>query len=277
MTKYDDMLILGQRMRQGYAGYGLRGLGDAMIDYQTDHARWLIEQAAYSSALANYNATVQQLKTAYALAVSHYGLDLARWKTEASAYNTALTNYQNAGRAQQMGYAANQAALAQQGIVIPAGYPGCVTQAQHDAWVSTCNQLNSVKGLGALPTGPECLLAQLSVCGPGAAPPPALRAQPLPPAAPTYPAPPPGLRPEPQPPPAPTSSTVPLPAPTPASSTLPNPPSVITPTYQSTVPLPAPAPASTKSAGLFSNGLLLVVLAGGGYALYRTFKKPKAA
>ncbi len=279
---YDDMMILGWRMRQGYAGF--RGFGDAASDYALDHARWVAEKSAYDTAYNNWQATTNQLKTAYALALTHYQLDLARWKAEASAYNTAVVNYQNALRAQQMGYAANQAALAKQGVVIPAGYPGCVTQAQHDAWQSICNQLTSVKGLGALgaaPSGPECLLAQLSVCGSMPPPPPALRAQPQAPASPSYPAPPPGVRPEPQAPPPPIpapipppiATTIPLQTPTPTST--PNTPSVLTPTYQSTIPASTSTVASTRSGGLLSNGLLLIVLAGGGYALYRTFRKPK--
>jgi hypothetical protein len=57
------------------------------------------------------------------------------------------------------------------------------------------------------------------------------------------------------------------------------PTAAIVPT-QSSIPQssqPVPSTTPTKSAGLVKNGLILVVIAGGGYALYRTFKKPKAS
>jgi hypothetical protein len=40
---------------------------------------------------------------------------------------------------------------------------------------------------------------------------------------------------------------------------------------------PPSTASATRSAGLVKNGLILVVIAGGGYILYRTFKKPKAS
>jgi hypothetical protein len=293
-TGYDEVNILAQRMRQGYAGFGMtlpevralksriRSRYAGLGDYASDHAAWLAQKAAYDKAYAAWLATTQQLKTAYALAQSHYSIDLIRWNNELKAYNAALVNYQNAQRAIAMGYSSNQAAVQQQfpGVVFPAGYPGCVSQAQHNAWQATCDQITSVKGLGALPTGPECALAMLSVCQPGPAAPAPPRPKPQPPAPPSYPAAPPSIGPEPQPPAnVPTPPPIQTSIPTPAPGT-PETPSVLVPTYQSTVPSTTPPPttqASTKSGGLLSNGLLLIVLAGGGYALYRTLKKPKAA
>jgi hypothetical protein len=148
--------------------------------------------------------------------------------------------------------------------VLPAGYPGCVTQAQHDAWAATCAQLNAIKGLGAaVPTGPECGLAQLPVCAPALAPPAAIGPKPNPPSLYAMPSPPPPLRPEPQPPTPPPPSAL-------------GPPPQMAPGPDGT-PSPTTTAAPATSAGILSNGLILVVLAGGGYLLYRSLKKPKKA
>jgi len=209
----------------------LWGMGDAASDaYAADHAAWLQEKAAYDKAVAAYAGQSAGNAMAYASAQAGYLRDLSAWQAESTAYQNTL----NAG---------NTAARAA-GVVTPPGYPGCVTQAQHDAWQAACSYASqTVKGLGADPTGSSCALALLPVC------PAPLRPQPTPPPVPAAPAPVPPLRPEPQPP-------------------------VIT---APAAPTPAVAPAATKSGGMLSNGLIIVVLAAGGYALYRTFKKPKAA
>lgn len=284
-TAYDEALILGQRMRQGYAGYrGFGSLGDALSDYQADHAAWATEKAAYDQMLANWQATKTQLQNAYNTAMNNFNADHARWAGEVVAYQAAQKAYQSKLNMLSMTYGMSQSSVTSKfpNIAFPAGYPGCVTQAQKDAWQRTCDQLTSVKGfgLGALPTGPECGLALLPVCQ-SVTPPAPPRAEPMPPAPPQPPAAPPPLRPEPMP---------PAPVPTPVSVTLPTPPAPtpqnpssntpLTPSYQPTPTVDSSIPTSTasasKSGGLLSNGLLLIVLAGGGYALYRTFKKPKA-
>jgi hypothetical protein len=263
------------------AGLGALGLGD----YASDHAAWLQEKAAYTLAVQAFQgATIGQASN-YAAAVAGYNRDLA-------AYNQALAAYAAASQAalrQQLAnikaYAAQNAQAKAAGAVIPAGYPGCVTQAQHDAWQNSCTASNSawantsVRGLGAVPTGPACALALLPVCQ-QMPPLPSVPPKPTPPAQPAPLTPPAPLRPEPQPP---ATVTAPRPvltsspsAPAPAvpfqnSPLGPDPNASLTPAST-----PTPPPAS-KSAGLIKNGLILVVLAGGGYALYRTFRKKKAA
>ena len=250
----------------------LAGMGDAsstyasaMVAYQTDHDAWLKEKAAYDRAVQAYAAASAGAASSYAAAMAAYNAqNAARAAAVAAAQRQQLANQVARDRA-------NTAARAA-GVVTPPGYPGCVSQAQHDAWQADCARVSAtVKGLGADPTGSSCALALLPVCQPPVPMPPPLGPAPARPAALT---PPPALRPEPRPPaPPPASSATPgmpgggpssVPATVPVSSSIP----------QSTPPASA---AATRSAGLVKNGLILVVIAGGGYALYRTFKKPKAS
>jgi hypothetical protein len=246
----------------------LAGMGDAsgvyaslMVAYQNDHEAWLKEKAAYDRAVQGYAAQSAGASSSYAAAMAAYNAQNA-----ARAAALVAVNQQNAAKAK-----ANSAAVAQ-GVVLPAGYPGCISQAQHNAWQADCARLSAtVKGLGADPAGSPCALALLAVCPPPISVPPSLGPPPVKPAMP----PPPPLRPEPRPPtPPPASvppqSTGPFSVPTPA-------PSIPTASSIPQASTPATVPASTKSAGLVKNGLILVVIAGGSYALYRTFKKPKAS
>ena len=252
-------------------GYGaFRGLGDAA--YDADHALWVQQKAAYDKAMAAYAGMSAGAGASYGIALSNYNRDLTAWNQEATAHTAAVVaSQQQKLRNQRVLDNANAAARAA-GVVTPAGYPGCVTQAQHNGWQADCSAWSApVKGLGAAaaPSGPACALALLPVCPsplPAIAP---LRPKPTPPAPPPALTPPAPLRPEPKP-------------PTPAAPhSSPGKPPVLNTGPQSipsNVPSSAPSPApASKSGGLLSNGLLVVVLAGTGYALYRTFKKPKAA
>lgn len=272
----------------GYRRNAFAGLGDAAYDaalqaYNVDHAQWAIDKQNFDQATAAWQAQLNQQNAVYNAAFQAYMADSAKWRTEQATYTAQLNAYQHPPMQAAPTYGfQQQAALTQYpSIVIPAGYAGCVTQAQHDAWAATCAQQQSVKGLGAVPTGPACGLALLPVCvppPPARVPPAPLRAQPQAPMQPSPPMGPAPLRPEPQPP-APPAAVPPPPV---AQQPVP-PPSVITPSYtaDSLVPVPAsttPAPSTTPKpagAGLISNGLIILVLAGGSYALYRTFKKPK--
>lgn len=270
------------------AGYsGFRGLGDAAYDaamaqYQSDHSVWQRQANDYAIAQSNYQTAMSSLHQDYINALSAYQADLAKWTAEKAAYTAAYNAASNQNRTTQMTLGMQQNSVLQQypSIVIPQGYAGCVSQAQHDAWAATCSAMTSVRGLGAaVPTGPECGLAQLPVC-PFVVPMPApLRPQPAPPPAPRPLTPPTPPGPEPQPPAAPPPSALgPPPQQIPASNPSPG-PSVTQNPYSDTTPLLAPSPtataAPTASAGLLSNGLLLVALAGGSYLLYRSLKKPK--
>ncbi len=259
------------------------GLGSApsyeqsYASYLQAHDAWLGAVNVYRSASAAWAAGEAQKSKIYA--------------AEQAAYKAAVA----AAALDQQRWASQKAALISQGVTFPSGFPGCVSQAQRDAWQATCNQLSSVKGLGLLssslqtaavkassssPSGSPCLLATIPTCKLVPLPP----RPPVPAPAPT----PPG--PEPQPPVKPATPPPPvqvlIPTPTPQTSIptsipqTPNTPSggggdgsftPSTPTTSSTVPAAKP-----KSGGLLSSGLILIVIAGGGYALYRTFKKPRA-
>ncbi len=261
----------------------LAGLGDAssayagaMVAYQNDHAAWLTEKAAYDRAVQGFAANSAGQASSYASGMAAYQHDLALWNAALAARARAVALAQSQQRAIDVARDRANTAARAAGVVLPAGYHGCASQAQHNAWQADCARLSEpVKGLGADPTGPACALALLPVCQPAVPMPGALPPAPVPPAKPPPLTPPPTLRPEPQPPqPPPASSSVPQPQTGPFS--------VPTPTTASTIPGdrgPSPDPASdpSKSAGLIKNGLILVVLAVGGYAAYRTFKKPKAS
>ena len=260
----------------GFRGFGDASSAAAVASYNADHAAWLSEKAAYDKAVLAFQGQSAGASSSYAAASAGYNQQLIQWNALATARTAAVV----AASKQQVANArllanANAAARAA-GAVTPAGYPGCVSQAQHNAWQSTCDQVRSIKGLGGDPTGPVCALAMLPVCLPAVTMPAPLPPKPTPPSPPPAIAPPKPLRPEPQPP------AVPAPAPTQATPPVLNTgpqsiPSSPSDPSLTTAPAPSPKPAATKSGGLLSNGLLLVVLAGGGYALYRTFKKPKVA
>lgn len=275
-------------------GYGFRGLGTAASDaaygaavlaYNQDHALWLQQKAAYDKALAAFQGESAGAAQAYSQATMYYNMDLTAWNKESAAHAQALVQAQQQALVNQKMKDAGNAAARAKGVVLPATYGGCVTQGQHNAWQADCNTVNApVKGLGQDPTGPSCALALLPVCPPAIPLVPALRPKPTPPPPQLVFQPPAPLRPEPKPPLAPPPTPVvvampsPSPLPPPASiSPVPNQPTSIGPAPQaSPVPTPTTISPTTKSAGLLSNGLLLVVIAGGSYALYRTFKKPKA-
>ncbi len=243
--------------RSGFKGFGA-------YDYAADHAAWLQEKAAAEKAGMAYAAASAGAAASYSSNLASYNANLANWNKLQAAYAAAIVaRSQQQLKNQQVRDAANAAARAK-GAVTPAGYPGCVTQAQHDSWQASCAWSGTtVKGLGADPTGSFCALAALPVCTPAIPMPVSPGPKPVPPPPPVVQAPvPPALRPEPQPPAAtpPVLNTTPQQIPSSAPSPTP----------------PTPA-LPTKSAGLLKNGLILIVLAGGGYALYRTFKKPKAA
>ena len=244
---------LGRRVFHPRFGFtSVRGLGDASYDaalaaYQKAHALWVLQTNAYNRNMQGWQAGEAAKAAAYASASAAYAAQQAGWK-----------------KIQQQ--------LAAQGVYFQSDFMGCVYPAQLNAWKTQCaNQqaAAAVKGLGASnPSGPVCLLAQLPECPDTPIP------LPVPPVAAPKPVAP---GPEPQPPtPPPVTST-------PTSTTLP-PPVVVSPPVTSSGPTTTPDPvisttptASTKSGGLLSSGLILLVVAGGGYAIYRTLKKPKAA
>lgn len=240
------------------AGFGDAASDAAMAAYQTQLAAWQQQKAAYDQAYAAFAAASAGQQASYSQAQSAYQRDLTAWQQESSARALAVTQQQQIVRANKVAQdLANKAAQAA-GVVLPPGYGGCVTAAQHAAWASVCNAVSTtVKGLGQDPTGPSCALALLPMCVTAPPLPAPLRPQPVPP----------------KPPAALTPPTPPPPAPTPPASTVTTPGGALVPTTPSTVTAPTP----TKSGGALRNGLILIALGGAGYAIYRTLKKPRAA
>lgn len=273
--------ISGKIAGLGSSRRSFRGFGDASSDYasalaayQADHAAWLKEKTAHDNAILG-NAAQS------AGAASSYASALASWNAASAARAAQVAAAQRQQLAIQVAASRATTAARAAGVVTPPDYPGCVSQAQHSSWQAACAAISTtVKGLGADPTGPFCALALLPVCQPPVAMPPPLPPPPTLPSVQLTPVP--ALRPEPQPPaPPPVATTAPAPSPLPQATPFQNSPlgpapiSVIDPGSSSS-PTPITPPPS-KSAGLIKNGLILVVLAGGGYALYRTFRKPRAA
>lgn len=243
----------------GRPARGFRGFGDAASDYAANHAAWLREKAAYDLAAMGFAA-------ASAAASSGYAASLASWNAQSTARAAAVAAQQRQLLANQTAMSRANIAARAAGAVTPADYSGCVSQAQHDSWVASCSFVSqTVKGLGADPTGSPCALALLPVCPPPVAAVPPLGPRPVQPPPPTPPA---------------ILQTTLRPEPAPPGATAPTPPVLNTApqSIPSNVPtLTTTSAAPSKSGGLLSNGLIVVVLAAGGYALYRTFKKPKAA
>lgn len=241
--------------------------------------------AGYGRLPAPFNRGLRGLGDAqYDAAYAAYKADLAAWNAEAALRVQAVTAQQKQILAIAVYQSRANAAARAAGAVIPAGYSGCVSQTQHNAWQYECNAQNAqnaawasatVKGLGGstTPSGPYCALSLLPVCASPPAPIPPLRPKPLPPiaSAPSAPA-----APKPVIVTAPAASPVLTPAHAPAAA----PPVLNTAPQQIASNSPVVAtvtPPTPQSAGLVRNGLLLIVLGGASYALYRTFKKPKAA
>ncbi len=261
---------------------GLRGigLGDYAADlaaYKTAATKWRLAKIAYDRAVKTYAVRVKAIDDAYASAVSSYNADKAAWDTEyanylaaAAAWNAAFAKYKQDNTDRSMKIAAGH------GLNLTQAYysaGACLTQAQHDDYARQCT---TVKGLGLRGLGasdPDCGMAGLPVCQFG--PFPSVRAKPTPPTRAAYPAAPVSPGPEPV-------------APTPPPATPPKvssggggwvntktpTPGVLSP---SNTPDPGSATDPAKNAGMIANGLILVALGVGGYLVYRTLKKPKAA
>src|SRR5882724_5363253 len=138
-----------------------------VVDYAADHAAWLAEKAAYDRAVMGFAAASAGASAGWSMAMGGYQRDLAAWNTEAAAYSKLIVARQQQQLKNQIAKDKANAEARAAGVVIPAGYSGCVSQAQHDSWVATCSWASTtVKGLGADPTGSPCALALLPVCPP---------------------------------------------------------------------------------------------------------------
>jgi len=264
---------------------GMRGLGDYNADlkqYRLDvlaYNRKLkiynTAKASFDSDMAAYNSAVSSIAASYATAQGEYQRDLAAWNKEFDTYTAALASWKATCKQIVNDNAARASGIAHSyGLTLPqsfaaAGY--CLSQAQKDAYAKNCV---TVKGLGYLrglgSSDPDCGWKAMPLCSFPA--PPTIRSKPSAPAAPSYPT-------KPTLPAQPVAPVAPTP---PASTPITSGGGNMTPAPGTPSPasVPSPEPATdpdAKNAGMMRNGLILVALGVGGYLVYRTLKKPKAA
>ncbi len=260
----------------GLRGYGMRGLGDYASDlaaYTVANNKWRLAKLAYDRDVKAYGNKIKAVDAAYAAALAKYNADKAAWDNEAAAYSVAMTSWNannrlNAERSMKI--------ASTYGLNLTQGYyqsGACLTQAQHNEYARQCVTVRGIgylRGLGS--TDANCGMKALPVC----VPPPTLRAKPTPPARGAYPAKP--VSPGPQPiAPTPPATTTPTTIPTTIPTTTPTTPSgpVTTPvSVPDTTPVVADDP---KQANVLMGGLIVAAVVVGGYLVYRTVKKPKAA
>jgi len=270
---------------------GLRGLGDydadlkayktAQLAYSRDMVTWNALKKKYDADVAAYATTVSSIDASAASEQAAYQRDLASWNKEYAMYLLALNTW-NADVTKIKQQNAIRAATRAQayGITIPQWFVDqgfCLSQAQIDAYAKQCVTVKGLghagylRGLGS--NDPDCGWKGMPLCSFPARP--AVRAKPIAPRAPSYPAKP-TLRAQPvSPGPAPTppAATTPVTSGGGGGSSLPS-PGVPSP---SSVPIPDSATDPNANSGMVRNGLLLVALGVGGYLVYRTLRKPKAA
>lgn len=250
----------------------------ALVQYQAAvAARAAIEaaiaqdQVAYKNAMLSYNAKVASITGAASSARQGYNAGLAQWQAAKDAYNQAVT-YHTQMLAQQKGR--SDAVLAK--VTPPSGYQGCVSQADHDAYVKRCQAVpnTTVKGLGQMLFGlsgdsAECLWANLPICvslpalPPDPGPPPKA---PIPPSLPSQPK-------------APPARKVPAVPQRPMMPVLEVEPTlIVTPDAPPMTAMPtAPASPDDEPKSFVVAGLLAVVIVGGGAAYYYHSRKKKVA
>lgn len=253
----------------------------AYSSYLKDHKAWQNEAAQYDMALVQYDdgqrrlVAWQQANSAYQAALQDYQTRMAAWNATSggcaqnqATYQAALDVYLRARDYLNAQYAtqAQQVMSRYPGQTLPPGFT-CVPQSTNIAYRAACDaQLTAVQGIGGIVADP-CVLYQLPVCQglpphPGSRPACNVGPQPVAPSAPG-PAPavptqlPPMLRAEPQP---------------------PGVPSGVTPMSPETTDQPLVDEGGdkpTNKAGMAVGGILLLLLLGGGYAVYKSVKKKR--
>lgn len=262
----------------------LSGLGDyasdyaaykkAWADYEAANKKWLADKKKFDADLTTYLRKISDIDKAYVESYAYYLRDKKAWDGEKATYDVAMNNWgRNFSAQKKINTAAAQTVAQSYGLKLPQSFydnGACISAADQAYYKSHCTV---VKGLGSY--GSDCGMRLLPVCNFGDKP--TLRAQPQPPAKPKYPTKP-TLRAQPTAPTIlePTKPVVTTPVLIPITTT-PS-PSVPGPSLpQPTAPEETPTAEDSKQANLVRNGLLLVAVLGGGYLVYRTLKKPKAA
>lgn len=251
-------------------GCGCSGLGATAMTY-----------AQYLAAVKARGDQIARIESVYASAMKSYEGQYARWSALNSAYKSAMQGYSmTVAQIKAKNMATAKAVAATYKLTLPAGFEGCVTQAEHNYYDSNCTV---IKGLGGYRNfGDNCGAKNLPVCNyptmpksPGPKPPMPVKPPyppPIAPVAPPKPVAPMAVVAKPAPRPVMTAQIAPAPAPAPP---------VMAPVMAPIVapePEPEPEPAPPpKQASMVKGGLIALVVVVGGIALYKTFSKPKAA
>lgn len=273
---YESALSQWQSLAQSAAA-----LGPAQTAYEQALQRWRAAAQSAGATNASRAASCASNTDSYNRAHAAWEQAHAQWVRQRTGYTICMNQ-----RAQQIA-SLNNPIFSQWGGGMPSGYPGCLSDSVHDSYYTRCTA-TFMEGLGTYPVGapretsgpwtgvPLCMLAALPKCSQlidcGTPPPSVPPAEPRPPQCdppvtvppqPTPPTPPPQVPPKPQPP-----GPPPLPpSPPTGGRPKPEPP----PPYGG-----APPEVLHAGAGFGSGGLLLVaLLAGGGYAGYRLWKRKR--
>jgi hypothetical protein len=248
----------------------------AYAKYEKLHKTWEIEKKVHDKLVASYNEKVAKIDKEFAAASIAAASAIVQWQNKQDAYVAALQKWSAARQAERTANAAATAKIVKAyNLSPPSNFGNCLSQADHDKYKLMCANA-SVKGLAGYwgDWQAACGMAELPICKTPPPEPKSPGVKPKMPVKPAYPTKPPAMWAEPKPPVKP-AITKPIGPPTPP----PTPPSVPTPppTPETPVVVPADEAAELKQKNLVMVGLLAVVAIGGGYAVYRTFKKPKAA
>lgn len=161
-----------------------------------------------------------------------------------------------------------------QTTLMVSGAATCLSQAQHDEALKTC-RYQTIKGLGALPSGDPCELAKLPICAP-LAPMTFVSTAPVATTSSRIPPPPVAIA---------TLSPSTVAAFKPSSTTSPSAISKLVQALKPVMPPPSyvavpqlmPSPVPAKKMSVAMMGLIAAVAVGGGYLVYRKMKKPAPA
>ena len=239
---------------------GVRGLGDYasdMVAFESAWARYLTLVAAFEKAHAEYKAKCAAIDADYAGRARSYQEQLSRYQSQYATIKQANTE--------------KALAIAKSyGLSLPQSFfdgGACISPAQRDAYSRNCQTVKGLMGLRGLGAAdPDCGYKLLPLCNYPVAPVKPVKTAypkaPVPPVAPSRPTPP-------------VVTTTNNGGGTPGGG---NPNSGGGPTTSIPLtPITTTSDDDGKKSGTMMNGLIIVAVLGGGYLVYRTLKKPKAA
>lgn len=272
-----DAAVADYQVKKAAYDKELAAYNAAMSKYNADYAKyekdlkqWKIEKKAHDKLVEKYKADVAKIDKEFAAASQAAAAAIVQWQNKQDAYVAALQKWSADRSAERKANAAATQKVAKAyGLDVPSNFGNCLSPTDHEKFANMC-RIASVKGLGGVWANQQaaCGMAELPICK---TPPPEPKSpglnKPSMPVKKAYPTAPVALRSEPKPPVKP-AITKPIGPPTPPPS--------LPPAREEPVVVPADEEAAGQK-NLVMVGLLAVVVLGGGYAVYRTFRKPKAA